>query len=74
MNKEDTGTFSITFKTSNDGYAYITNWLDNHVEVISNKVLPDTSNLYESDDLFKKLVKNVKEAQIERDNYINKNL
>lgn len=72
MDKDDIGTFSITFKTTNEGYAYITSWMEEFTDIVSNKVLPKTEGLYEEDELFRKLVKSVKSAQRERDNYINK--
>lgn len=74
MNKEDENTFSITFKTTNDGYAYILSFIESHTNLISDKVLPNTQTIYDTDEVFKKLVKNVKNAQRQRDEYINKNL
>jgi len=47
------------------------NWLRNNVEVIDVKVLPDTKNLYDTDPVFQKIVKGVKDAQLIRDRYIN---
>lgn len=74
MNKEDVNTFSITFKTTNEGYAYILSWMEAYTELISDRVLPNTQELYDTNEHFKALVKNVKKAQRERDDYINKNL
>ena len=44
----------------------------NFNKVISYKIIPDTNELYNNNTHFKKLVTNVKKAQVERDKYINK--
>lgn len=47
------------------------NWLRQNTDVIDFKIIPDTKELYEKDEHFKKLVKAVKDAQLIRDRYIN---
>lgn len=74
MNKEDIQTFSVTFKTTNEGYAYFLSELEAFTEVISDRILPETEELYKNDTHFKKLVSNVKKATRERDKYINDKL
>tara|TARA_R110000772_G_C13310212_1_gene439953 strand:- start:4270 stop:4506 length:237 start_codon:yes stop_codon:yes gene_type:complete len=73
MNPGDINTFSITFKSTNEGYAYILSFIESYTEYVSDRVLPDTDNMYEADDNFKKLVKMVKKAKADRDTYTNKN-
>lgn len=70
ISKEDTGTFNITFKTTNEGYAYILNWLQSHTEVISDKIIADTEELYDSDKYFRELVKMEKKARNNKLDYI----
>lgn len=74
MSPEDINTFSITFKTSNEGYAYILSYIEAHTELVSDKVLPDTQFMYDNDPIFKKLVKISKDANNAKLDYINKNL
>jgi len=64
-------TINITLKIEDSELIRFDNWLREQLEVISLKVLPDTNELYEDDDTFKKLVKGVKTAQRIRDKYIN---
>lgn len=40
---------------------------------VDSKIVPDTKELYDKSSTFRRLVKNVKEAQLERDRFINKN-
>jgi len=72
MNKKDIGTFNITFKTTLEHYNQILNVLNQNVDVISDSVVPDTKELYNNDDYFKKLVKAEKDARNNKLNYINK--
>lgn len=46
-------------------------WLRQQVNVLDFRIVPDTSDLYEKDERFKKLSKAVKSAQLERDRYYN---
>lgn len=66
-------TINITLKANEHHVTGLEDHLREHFEVISYKILPDTDKLYETSTTFKKLVKAVKEAQRERDIYINEN-
>ena len=66
-------TINITLKIQDSELNSFESWLRQQLEVVSVRVLPDTDNLYNSSEHFQKLVKAVKKAQNERDNYINKN-
>ena len=70
INKDDIQTFSITFKTTNEGYLYILKWIEAHTELISDRILPDTQELYDTDPYFKKLVKASKDANNTKLDYI----
>ena len=51
---------------------HLTSFEDNlakHFNLVSSKILPDTSELYKNDKGFKKLVKKVKDAKLELENY-----
>jgi len=69
---DDEQTFNITFKTTNEGYSYILNWLKHHTELISDRVLPDTDDLYESNESFRAILKKIKKDKDIRDSIINK--
>jgi len=63
-------TLNITLKAYDHNVIGLERHLNEHFEVISFKVLPDTEGLYDTDDHFKRLVKDVKKAQRLRDDYI----
>jgi hypothetical protein len=46
-------------------------WLRNNVNVLDFLIVPDTSELYKRDPVFKKLSKAVKDAKLGRDRYYN---
>jgi hypothetical protein len=73
INPKAVGTFNLTFKTTNEGFEYIRSWIDNHTEIISDSILPDTSELYKTDEVFKKMVKDIKKLQELKMDYIIKN-
>jgi len=73
IDPEANGTFSITFKCSNEGFSYIRDWIDNHTEIISDSILPCTKELYKTDEVFKKMVKDIKKLQEQKMDYIIKN-
>lgn len=73
MSPGDINTFSITFKTTNEGYAYILSFIESHTELVSDKVLVDTQNMYDNDPVFKAKVKAIKKANDDKLDYINKN-
>ena len=47
------------------------NYLQENLNVLDFKVIPDTSKLYEEDESFRRLCKSVKNAQKNRDKYWN---
>ena len=74
MNKEDIQTFSITFKTTNEASSYITRWMEAHgVDIISDRVLPNTDEMYKNDPVFKKMLKEEKIRKRAKEDYIIKN-
>lgn len=73
MKPGDINTFSITFKSTNEGYAYILSFIESHTELVSDKVLVDTQNMYDNDPIFKAKVKAIKKANDDKLDYINKN-
>jgi len=64
-------TINMTFKMEETEIINFENWFRQHQKVIDFKILPETEELYEKDEHFKKLVKGVKTAQKLRDEYIN---
>jgi len=64
-------TLNITLKIEDHEIIPFESWLREQLEVIDFKILPDTEQLYLTDNTFKKLVKEVKKAQRLRDVYIN---
>ena len=65
-------TINLTVRLRDDEHIYnFEKFIRNEVEVVDFKILPDIKELYEKDDLFKKIVKGVKDAQRIRDIYIN---
>lgn len=67
-------TVNITLKIDPKDLFKFQDYIKEYYELISLKITPDTSKMYEEDKHFKKLVKAVKEAQKKRDIYINDNL
>ena len=66
-------TVNITLKIEEYEVRPLESWLNQQLEVISFKILPDTDELHNTSELFRKLVKNVKQATWERDTFINEN-
>ncbi len=64
-------TVNITLKINEHELLKFESWLRQQLEVVKLKVIPDTEKLYETDETFKKLVKEVKKVQRLRDVYIN---
>ena len=67
-------TVNITLKIDPKDLFKFQDYIKENYELISLKIAPDTRKMYEEDKHFKKLVKAVKEAQKQRDIYINDNL
>ena len=66
-------TINITLKIDPKELRHFEGYLHTRYEVISSKVLPDTQELHDTSEPFRKLVKKVKAAQWERDTFINEN-
>ena len=65
-------TINVTLKIHEHSIPDFETWLEYNLEVIRFKIIPDTEELYNTDPTFKKLVKAVKTAERERNDYINK--
>jgi hypothetical protein len=68
---EEKVTLNVTVKIEKSQVLNFEYWLSEQIEVLSFKIVPNTEKLYEKNPIFKKLVKNVKEAQRVRDEFIN---
>ena len=66
-------TINVTLKIKDTELINFESWLNQQLEVIKLVIIPDTNELYESDEYFRNIVKSVKKAQKIRDEYINKN-
>ena len=66
-------TINITLKVDPIGVTHLERVLNNRYDVISFKILPNTEKLHDTSEPFRKLVKKVKQAQWERDTFINEN-
>ena len=66
-------TINVTLKIEDTELINFESWLNQQLEVIKLVIIPDTNELYESDEYFRNIVKSVKKAQKIRDEYINKN-
>jgi len=65
-------TVNITLEVSEMHLTDLERYLERTFTLISYRVIPDTKELYENDNYFKNIVKNVKKSTEIRDNYINK--
>jgi hypothetical protein len=62
---------NITIEIDDYENPYFERWLRNNLNVLDFMVVPDTSELYKNDPVFKKLSKCVKDAKKARDRYYN---
>ena len=62
---------NITLEIEDTQVINFEHWLKENVNVLDFRVVPDTTELYETNTTFKKLSKAVKNAQLERDRYYN---
>jgi hypothetical protein len=62
---------NITIEIDDYENPYFERWLRNNLNVLDFMVVPDTSQLYKNDPVFKKLSKCVKDAKKARDRYYN---
>lgn len=67
----DTLKLNITLEIDSHNATNFENWLRGQVKVLDFIVVPDTSDLYKNDPVFKKLSKGLKDAKIARDKYWN---
>lgn len=63
---------NTTFKVEPSNLGSIEQQLRSVFEVIDLRIITNTDKMYQENETFKKLVKKVKEAQRERDDFINK--
>ena len=66
-------TINITLKVKKDGVVQLRQFLDEHLEVLDFKILPDTQKMWEEDEGFKSITKNINRWKKTRDKYINDN-
>lgn len=66
-------TINMTLKIPPTELVDLENEMIHRYNLIDYKVLPNTEQMYEENTSFKKLVKKVKDAQRERDEFINNN-
>jgi DNA-binding transcriptional regulator LsrR (DeoR family) len=66
-------TVNITIELDTKEINDFENRLRNQYKVKDFNVLPDTSKLYDSDPVFRKILKGIKSAQLVKDRYINNN-
>tara|TARA_R110000850_G_scaffold183723_2_gene309318 strand:+ start:450 stop:662 length:213 start_codon:yes stop_codon:yes gene_type:complete len=62
---------NITIELDDHETPAFEHWLNDQVNVLDFLVVPDTSDLYKNDPVFKKLSKCVKDAKKARDRYYN---
>lgn len=70
--KDDVYTINTTLKIQGSVLIELENYLKNNFELIDFKIVPNTEKLYNNDKTFKKLVKQIKELQRLKHDYIMK--
>ena len=70
-NPQDVITINATIKIQAGLLPPFENYIHSWFDVISFRIVPDTTKLYEEDKMFKKLVKLEKEARVAKEKYIN---
>ncbi len=66
-------TINITIKLPTEKVAEFQRFLDEHLNVLEFKVLPNTEAMYEADEAFRKLLKGKKQIKNTVEKYINDN-
>ena len=66
-------TLNFTIEVEDEYVTPLENYLNNTFNLISYRVVTDTKELYNSDPVFKKLVKLEKDARVVKEKYINDN-
>lgn len=62
---------NITLEVIDHNVTGLESHLREHFKVISYKIIPDTKQLYETDPMFRKLVKAEKKSRVIKEKYIN---
>lgn len=73
MTKDDTYTINTTLKVKGGDVVGLENYLNHTFDLIDFKIVPNTEELYKTDNQFKKIVKQIKELQKIKHDYIMKN-
>ena len=66
-------TINITVKIEESGVVKFRQFLDEHIEVIDFKILPDTQKMYEEDKAFQDICKAERKVKDIKGKYINDN-
>ena len=66
-------TINITVKVKEDGVVQLRQFLDEHIEVLDFKILPDTQKMWDEDEVFQSIVKEQKKHNKLVSKYINDN-
>ena len=72
---ETVNSFNVTFKTTNEVQVFMMKWVrahPNHIQIISEELLPDTRNLISKDPVFKNMIKDKKDLKLKVSEYIKK--
>ena len=64
-------TVNITLNIEDYNLVQFENWIRENVDVKDFKIVPNTDDLYESDNVYKSLCKKVSQARRTRDEYYN---
>ena len=65
---------NLTLEIEKSQVLQFENWLRSQLNVYDFRIIPNTDELYENDEIFQKLSKAVKKARDARDKYINDKL
>lgn len=66
-------TINITAKLPKEQIVKFRQFLDEHIEVVDFRILPDTNDMFEEDEVFKSMVKEQKKHKDLLSKYINDN-
>ena len=72
MKKDDTYTINTTLKIKGGDVVEFENYLNHSFNLIDFKIVPNTEELYNTDPKFKKMVKQIKDLQRIKHDYIMK--
>lgn len=77
MSLEDKSIYTLILKADHDAYEYFVNRIKEYpddIEIIKNNRRYDTRDKFKDDPVYKKLGKNIRDANNAKLDYINKNL